>query len=268
MPELKDFASKVAIVVSSCDAFFDAWRPFVFFFRKHWSDCPFPIFLIVNRLRVRSDIVQPIAVGPDRNWAANMDVALKQIPQPYILYFQEDYFLNGPVQRERLAADFSYAFAHDAASFCFYGRSRLEDNFVPLNEHYGIVPRDSDGRTRLQVTLWKKEVLQSALRPGESAWNMEARASERTRDSLTLSYMGREDVPIPYLMSAISRRLWMPEAISLCASENVHIHPRFRLLHSDAPWQRRLRRGLGRIRLPLALAAASRQPIDLDRPCQ
>src|ERR1700704_4271794 len=33
MPELKDFASSVAVVVSSCDAFFDVWRPFAFFFR-------------------------------------------------------------------------------------------------------------------------------------------------------------------------------------------------------------------------------------------
>lgn len=35
MPQLKDFASSTAVLVSSCDAFFDAWRPFVFFFRKH-----------------------------------------------------------------------------------------------------------------------------------------------------------------------------------------------------------------------------------------
>src|SRR5207237_8024820 len=58
MPELKAFASSVAIVVSSCDAFFDAWRPFVFFFQKHWSDCPFPVYLIVNRLQVRSNVIQ------------------------------------------------------------------------------------------------------------------------------------------------------------------------------------------------------------------
>lgn len=266
MPELKDFASSVAVVVSSCDAFFDAWRPFVFFFRKHWSDCPFPIFLIVNRLRVRSNFVQPIAVGPDRDWAANMDVALKQIRQPYILYFQEDYFLNGPVQREQLAVDFAYAFDHDAASFCFYGRSKLEHDFKPFNDRFGIVPPHSDGRTRLQVTLWKKEVLQSALRPGESAWNMEARASGRTCDFLALSYMRRDNVPIPYLVSAISRRLWTPEAISLCARDRVRIHPRFRLGHSAFAWQRRVRRGLGRIRLALALATAKRQVIDLDSP--
>jgi len=266
MPELKDFASSVAIVVSSCDAFFDAWRPFVFFFRKHWSDCPFPVFLIVNRLQVRSNLIRPIGVGPDRDWAANMQVALRQIPQPYVLYLQEDYFLNGPVDREQLAADFAYAFEHDAASFCFYGRSQLERDFVKLNDRFGIVPRESDGRTRLQATLWKKGVLQSALRPGETAWNMEARASERTRDLLTLSYMGRNNIPIPYLMSAISRRLWTPEAISLCQKENVRIHPRFRLAHSDVAWRRRLRRGLGRMRLALALARQGNHPLDLDGP--
>ena len=129
MPELKDFASSVAIIVSSCDAFFDAWRPFVFFFRKHWSDCPFPIFLIVNRLRVRSNFLQPITVGPDRNWASNMQVALAQIAQPYVLYLQEDYFLNGSVNRGQLASDFAYAFDRDAASFCFYGRSTAGARF-------------------------------------------------------------------------------------------------------------------------------------------
>src|SRR5205085_546238 len=92
MPELKAFASSVAVIVSSCDAFFDAWRPFVFFFRKHWGDCPFPVFLIVNRLKVRSAIIQPISVGPDREWASNMATALASISHPYVLYFQEDYF--------------------------------------------------------------------------------------------------------------------------------------------------------------------------------
>jgi hypothetical protein len=264
MPELIDFASSVAIVVSSCDAFFDVWRPFAFFFRKHWSDCPFPVFLIVNRLRVRSSFIQPITVGPDRDWAANMQVALNHLKQPYILYFQEDYFLNGPVNRAQLAADFAYAFERDAASFCFYGRSQLESDFVPLNDRFGIVPRDSDGRTRLQVTLWKKSVLESALRPGETAWNMEARASERTRDLLTLSYMGRDNVPIPYLMSAISRRLWTPEAIALCRKEGVRIRPHFRFEHSESASRRRFRRGLGRISLALALAGQGSRQIDLD----
>lgn len=266
MPELKAFSSSVAIVVSSCDAFFDAWRPFVFFFRKHWGDCPFPVYLIVNRLPVRSTLVQSIPVGPDRDWASNMATALASITQPYILYFQEDYFLNGDVNNDQLARDFAYAFENDVASFCFQARGTLEPNFQPLNDRFGIVPRDSDGRTRLQVTLWKKEVLQAALRPGESAWNMEARGSERTRDLLSLSYLQRRDAPIPYLMSAIVRGLWTPQAIALCEQARLEIQPHFRSGLSEVAWQRRFRRGLDRIKLAIALAKQGQQPVDLDSP--
>jgi hypothetical protein len=195
-----------------------------------------------------------------------MATALAVISQPYILYFQEDYFLNGDVKSEQLASDFAYAFEKDAASFCFYARSVLESDFQPLNDRFGVVPRDSDGRTRLQVTLWKKEVLRATLRPGESAWNMEARASERTRDLLVLSYSQRRDVPIPYLMSAIVRGLWMPQAISLCQQAGLEIHPRFRSTHSDVAWRRRFRRGLDRIKRAFALARQSRRVIDLDSP--
>jgi hypothetical protein len=264
MPELKAFASSVAVVVSSCDAFFDAWRPFVFFFRKHWSDCPFPVYLIVNRLRVRSAIIQPISVGTDRGWASNMASALDSISQPYILYFQEDYFLSGPVDNGQLAQDFGYALEKNAASFCFYARSHLEPNFQPLNDRFGIVPSDSDGRTRLQVTLWKKEALRATLRPGESAWNMEALGSERTRDLLALSYLHRHHLPIPYLMSAIVRRLWTSQAIELCRQAGIEIQPRIRSRHSDVAWRRRFRRGVDRIRLALALANQGQRAIDLD----
>jgi hypothetical protein len=264
MPELKAFASSVAVVVSSCDAFFDAWRPFVFFFRKHWSDCPFPVFLIVNRLQVVSKFVQPISVGPDREWASNMMTGLGSISQPYILYFQEDYFLNGRVNNELLAEDFAYAFDNDAASFCLHARGQLEPNFQPLNDRFGVVPRDSDGRTRLQVTLWKTEALRAILRPGDSAWNMEARASERTQDLLCLSYSHRRNRPIPYLMSAIVRGLWTPEALALCREARLKIRPRFRSRHSDVAWRRRLRRSIDRVRLAFALAKQGDRPIDLD----
>ena len=267
MPELKAFASSVAVVVSSCDAFFDAWRPFVFFFRKHWSDCPFPVFLVINRLRVRSNIVQPISVGSDREWASNLAKALAAISQPYILYFQEDYFLTGKVKNEQLAEDFAYAIENDAASFCFHARSHLEPNFEPVNDRFGIVPPDSDGRTRLQVTLWKKEILQGTLRPGESAWDMEARASERTRDFLAISYRRPQDEPIPYLMSAIVRGLWTPQALALCRESGLEIQPRFRSDHSDIAWRRRLRRGVDRIRLALALGKQRRRILDLDSAC-
>jgi hypothetical protein len=264
MPELNDFASSVAVVVSSCDKFFDAWRPFAFFFRKYWPDCPFPVHLIINRLRIRSDSIRPLGVGPDKGWASNLHRAIHGIRESHILYMQEDYFLTAPVNRPQLADDFAYAFEHDAASFCFFGRSHLEETYVHVNDRFGILPPDSDYRTRCQVTLWKRDVLASALRPGESAWTMEAKASVRTRDLLALSYTKRNGGPIPYLMSGISRGLWTTEGVALCREHNFRIEPAFRPHHVSGKRGRRLRRAIGRITYPIAWLGQLRRPIELD----
>jgi hypothetical protein len=264
MPELDDFKGSVALLVSSCDAFFDAWRPFCAFFNKFWSDCPLEIFLLTNTLQISSDRIRGISVGEDRGWSSNLLIALERMTHPYVLYFQEDYFLTAPVERTQLARDFAEAMEMDADSLCFRARSKFDPGFQPLNDRYGVVPLESEGRTRCQVTLWRRSALQSILREGETAWNFEARGSARTQSMKILSYASRENAPISYLMSAISRGLWMPEAIELCRSEGVTIKPFFRPVFPRPSWQRRLRRALGRARLKRALAAQKNKPVELE----
>jgi hypothetical protein len=263
MPELRDFQSSVAILISSCDAFFDAWKPFNAFLKKFWPDCPFQIFLLTNQLEVRSPQIRPIAVGPDRGWSSNLLAALPQIAHDYVLYLQEDYFLTAPVRTAQLAQDFREAIDSEAASLCFRARTEPDPGFQPLNDRFGVVPLESDGRTRCQVTLWKKEALQSILREGETAWEFEARGSARTQEMRILSYQRRENAPIRYLMSAISRGLWMPEAIALCRDQGVTIDPLFRPVYGAQSWRRRLRRALGRRRLDRALRAQRNRRVDL-----
>ncbi len=263
MPAVRDFTESVAILVSSCDAFFDAWKPFAEFFEKFWSECPLEVFLLTNELSVRSRRLRPVAVGKDRGWSSNLLAALERIPQPYILYFQEDYFLTSLVRQEQLAKDLAYVIEAGADSLCFRARSGPDAGFEPLNERFGIVPLASDGRTRCQVTLWKRSALQSILQRGETAWDFEARGSARTQEMQILSYLRRENTPIPYLMSAISRGLWMPEAIALCREHGVAIDPFFRPLFSKQPWQPRLRRALGRVRLQRALRNQARGVVEL-----
>jgi hypothetical protein len=220
----------------------------------------------VNELEVKSDTLQSIRVGKDKGWASNMQVALEQIDTPYILYLQEDYFLTHPVDAARLASDIAYAIAQDAASFCFFDLSLLEADFGTKHERFGVVPEDSKGRTRLQTTLWKRDVFASLLRSGETAWDMEARASERTRGLLMLSYATNENLPIPYLMSGIVRALWTPEAVALCREHDFTIRPAFRSLDPGTKPARRWRRAIDRVRFPIALALQRRNPVDLDSP--
>ena len=263
MADLSDFKNSVAIVVSSCDAFFDAWRPFAQFLQKFWPDCPLPTFLLTNELQIRSPRLRSIAVGPDRGWSSNLIAALARIEAPHIFYLQEDYFLTAPVASMQLARDFAEMIESRSDSLCFRARSDPDANFQPLNDRYGIVPLDSDGRTRCQVTLWNKSALQSILREEETAWDFEARGSARTQEMRILSYERRANSPIPYLMSAISRGLWMPEAIEHCRIHDVTIDPFFRPVFSPQPWRRRFRRSLGRRRLARALHAQKGRVIDL-----
>ena len=255
MAELNDFKSSVALVVSSCDAFFDAWRPFHAFWEMFWPDCPLDVFLLTNELEVRSPRIRSLAVGADRGWSSNLLGALEKIAHPYVLYLQEDYFFTAPVDSAQLARDFAEVIESGAEALCFRARSEPDSGFQPLNDRFGIVPLDSDGRTRCQVTLWKRSALQSILRRDETAWNFEARGSARTQEMQILSYRKRENTPLPYLMSAISRGLWMPDAIALCRAHEVQIDPFFRPIYSPRSWQRRLRRALGRVRLRRALRA-------------
>ena len=264
MADLKDFARSVAVVVSSCDAFFDVWRPFAFFFRKHWADCPFPIFLIVNELRIRSASIQALPVGPDRGWASNMKTALEKLEQPHVLYLQEDYFLDRPVRREQLAEDFACAFDQNADAFCLRARTKLEPDFQPINDRFGVVPRNSDGRTRCQTTLWKREAFLKALHEGETAWEMEARGSDRKRDMLALSYSTREHASLSYLMSGIVRGLWTREGLAMCKEHGCRIEPHFRGTYSDSSPLRRLKRALTRRRFAPAQAKVRNSVIDLD----
>ncbi len=264
MKPLADYAREVSIVVSSCDAFFDAWRPFAFFFRKHWPDCPFPVYLITNGLEVSSAQIESIRTGPDAGWATNMEKALARIDTPYLLYFQEDYFLTRDVDTEQLARDIEMTMTRNLAALSFFDLSALEPQPPTPDERYIAIPRDSTGRTRLQATLWKHAALRSILVRGETAWDMEARGSDRTRDLPISVYARTEEAPIQYLMSGIVRSMWTPEALAMCRAHEFSITPHFRRTLVQGKWPRRYARALTRISGRLALARQRGRPVLLD----
>ena len=261
---LSRYAQQVTIVVSSCDAFFDVWRPFAFFLRQCWADCPLRIFLIVNELRFSSRMIRPLPVGPDRGWATSLRIALEQVTTPYLLYVQEDYFLTNRVDSDALARDFREMIELNADSLCFRARTHLERAFRRLNDRFGVVPVDSDGRTRNQITLWKRDSLHSILRDGENGWDMERKGSDRTQHMQVLSYAQRTNTPIPYLMSAIVRGLWTPEALAMCHAHGVAIAPQFRRTYTQNSWLRGFRRSLTRRDETAALEQQRGRIVNLD----
>ena len=195
---------------------------------------PWPVFLLVNRLPVRSEWLTPLAVGPDRGWADNLRFALGRIEADYLLYLQEDYFLTAPPDAARLAALAAAARTEGVDVLCLRamppGYGAEDWPRVPAGGGEGLseVPAGSPWRGRLQAAFWRRTALLEALRhSGESAWDFEARAAERLGSLRAWTVAGGTPAAhaLPYLSSAIVRGLWTPEARRLCAGQGVRIDP-------------------------------------------
>ena len=116
----------------------------------------------------------------------------------------------------------------------------------------------------MQAALWKRDALAQLLRPGDSGWNMEAQGSERSRDLHIFTYARNADAPIRYLMSAIVRGLWTPEALALCSEHGVKLQPHFRREFAKRKWLRRWNHALTRAASAIALARQRGKPVELD----
>ena len=86
-----------SVIVSSCDAYSDLWPFFFHFFEKHWPDAPKPVHLVSNFRRFENPAVKTLAVGPDKSWGDTIHAALEQIPDDFVVFVLDDFFLNTPV---------------------------------------------------------------------------------------------------------------------------------------------------------------------------
>ena len=124
-----------------------------------------------------------VAQGAARRltWSECLARCLDEIATPHVLYLQEDFFLEGPVQ-----AHFIDAFLGELRA----GRADV----IRLMECGGSGPwaptadpllwavaQNAEYRIALQAALWRKTTLRGHLRRHESPWQMEVFGSARAR---------------------------------------------------------------------------------------
>ncbi len=221
---------QVAILVSSFDGYKDAWEPFFTLFDRYWPDCPFPIYLISNNARYENGRVVNLALGDDMGWANNMIAALREIPAPYIIYLQEDYFLIRPVDTQRIMDLIAYMDEKQAGYLRLYPAPG-PDRDCPDNPDVGEISEGAPYRVSMQAAVWRKDVLQRLLVKDEDGWDMEFYGSERSCELeekfLSVKRKGSVariiDPPFPYLCTAIIRGTWIREAVDLCRAEGIEL---------------------------------------------
>ena len=88
--------NKCSILVTSCDAYDDAWEPFFTLLKIMWPECKLPIYLNTESKSFDFDDWNITALHPQAlfdkkgqpiSWSRRLTDAVRQIESDYILFF-------------------------------------------------------------------------------------------------------------------------------------------------------------------------------------
>lgn len=241
-----------AILVLSCDKYADVWPPFFRFFRKFWSDCPYPIYLGTNELGCDEPGVTVIRSGVPASWTEDTRRILEQLKEEYLIVLLEDYFLNGPSDEQRLRecvqlmqrkqAVFMRIACFPADHFNDYAYDRLPD--APW---CGLTRADAPYRVNLQAGIWERKGFLALLSGNENPWQFELAASKRSAESprTVLGLVEQPKLnyvhgPVQYLCTAVTKGVWMRDAVAFARREGIALNTQIRPVESRSAylWRR------------------------------
>ena len=177
----------VTLLVNSSDGFADCWDPFFTLLRAHWPGCDWPIVLNTEHLDHAHEGLDircsRVAEGSTRRltWSECLMRCLEGVRTPFVLYLQEDYFLEAAVRADALE-ELLQLMRHDQADVIRIMECGGAGPWHP-SAHPWLweVDAHSPYRISLQAGLWRTPVLQRQLRRHESPWQLEILGSGRAR---------------------------------------------------------------------------------------
>ncbi|MFN0075970.1 MAG: hypothetical protein ACKVY0_05800 [Prosthecobacter sp.] len=160
------------MIVSSCDAYSDLWPFFFHFFEQRWPQAPRPLYLVANFQTFDHAGVRTLAVGPDRSWGATIHAALEKIPDEFVIFLLDDFFLDQTIPMgwvEDLVAQL------DQARGDFVSLYHVAVGGAPLAEGSML----SEIRERMECPgfhagIFRRSYLMKLAAAGENIWRTES----------------------------------------------------------------------------------------------
>ena len=175
----------LTIFVNTSDNFEDCWIPFFTLFQKYWPECPYPIVLNTETKDFHFEGLDiqcsKVAVGESRRltWSECLARSLDAIDTPYILYLQEDFFLEAPVKQVQLDVFLAEIRAGRADVIRLLECGGAGPWHPTENPLLWAVDQKAKYRIALQAALWRKSSLRAHIRLHESPWQLEIFGSVR-----------------------------------------------------------------------------------------
>lgn len=217
----------VAVLVVSWDGYQDVWKPFFHCFFKYWPDCPYPIFLGSNSRNYPDSRISPILIGTDIDYSSNLTAMLSHIDQDWVIIWIEDALLSARVDTTRVCNLIALSQREEVGFLRLFVDPFNVMNLAikkEMGQEIVELPKHSQYRLSINFGLWKKSVLLKLLRPGETAWDIERKGTNRSiamEDKFFCVARNYMDDPLFSFTHGIRKRKWTRDAVRFLREEGM-----------------------------------------------
>lgn len=175
----------VTILVNSCDLYEDTWYPFFKLLQIQWPDCPYRMVLNTETKKYDCPFlnVETINSGTGLSWTARLKYVLNKIDTEFVLFFLEDFFLLEPVRLEGFEKALKIICENNDVGLVHFTPTEKEMP-VPQNDlencFYELPIRKRTLRTRVAVSLFRKDYFLKLLYADENPWQYERESHIRS----------------------------------------------------------------------------------------
>lgn len=178
---MENLCNRVAFVVLSCDPYADIWDAYGELFQRFWPECPYDCYMASHHIEYNKYGFSPILLGEDISWSHGLIVLLdilKSKGYEYAMIAFDDLMLCEKVDTNYVESAIRKFVSEggDCLRFVTEKASRCYKH----NEYYGLMGKKVPYRVTLGFALWNIEILKQIAIEGESAWQFEKNATERS----------------------------------------------------------------------------------------
>lgn len=214
------------IIVPTCRAYADAWEPFFGLMKKFWPDNPYPVYVVTDFMpQVYSPAEKYLVLGYDYGWCKNLATGIRKLDDgdEFYLVLQEDFFFSDYVDTTLIESALSLLKERKTSAMVRLMPCPGPD--IDIDKDFGRILYNSPYRVSCQATIWRKDALLTILDDvAGSAIDFEVKGQSTPLQHLDF-FAAHRILPFrfPYLVSAISRGEWNPDAIRLCEAHGIYI---------------------------------------------
>ena len=195
---LKD---ELTVLVNSCDSYSDCWYPFFQLWYNYFPDHSLKIILNTESKQFSFDglDIECFSLyhsGERPAFGEQMNAHLQRITTPFVLTMLEDFFLNTPVELERIEQCIDWL-KNDEKAAQFYFTNVVDDMNSFSNKYSGFSLKDQIApyKVNTMAGVWKRDKLLQYSIPKATPWEWEIYGTIRSFDTDDAFYALSKGIP-------------------------------------------------------------------------